>query len=101
MAKGYWIVGMEVVDQAKYDAYRAINGAAIAKYEGKFLVRGGESELRAGKAWARYVVIEFPSYDAAKACYDSPEYQAAIAARADGANLDCVIVEGYTGPQPE
>jgi uncharacterized protein (DUF1330 family) len=100
MAKGYWIVGMDVVDQVKYDAYRAINGEALAKYEGRFLVRGGEAELRAGEAWSRYVVIEFPSLEAARACYDSPEYQKALAARADGAKLDCIIIEGYAGPQP-
>jgi uncharacterized protein (DUF1330 family) len=45
-------------------------------------------------------VLEFPSYEDAVACYESPEYAEAIAARDDGAELDLVIVGGYDGPQP-
>ena len=69
MAKGYWVARMEIVDQAKYDAYRAINGEAFRKYGARFLVRGGAFENRLGQSWPRNVVIEFPSYEAARACY--------------------------------
>jgi len=100
MAKGYWIAGLKVVDQAKYDAYRAINGIAIGKFGGRFLVRGGDFETTAGKAWPRNIVIEFPSYQAAKDCYHSPEYQEALAARGDGVEIDFIVIEGYDGPQP-
>jgi uncharacterized protein (DUF1330 family) len=100
MAKGYWVASMTVLDQEKYDAYRAINGPAFRKYGGKFLVRGGAFENRVGKSRPRNVVIEFPSYEAAKACYDSPEYKKALDARGDGLEIDHIIIEGYEGEQP-
>jgi uncharacterized protein (DUF1330 family) len=46
------------------------------------------------------VVIEFPDYAAALACYRSPEYQANIKVRQPHSNIDIIIIEGYDGPQP-
>ena len=100
MAKGYWVAGLKITNQAKYDAYRAVNGEAFRKFGGRFLVRGGEFENHAAKPWPRNIVIEFPSYEAAKACYVSPEYKKALDARGDGVEINVVIVEGYDGPQP-
>jgi len=100
MAKGYWIARLDVTDQDKYDAYRLLNGAAFKKYGARFLVRGGEFELREGAARSRNVVIEFPSFQAARECYDSPEYREAKAARENAADIDAIIIEGYDGPQP-
>jgi uncharacterized protein (DUF1330 family) len=45
-------------------------------------------------------VIEFPSYEAALACYRSPEYQRNIAVRQPHSIADIVVIEGYDGPQP-
>jgi len=45
-------------------------------------------------------VIEFPSYQAALDCWNSPEYKQALAIRAPVSEADMVIVEGYEGPQP-
>lgn len=100
MPKGYWVAWLSVVDQAKYDAYRALNGEAFHKFGARFLVRGGTFENPLGEARPRTVVIEFPSYQAAHDCYHSPEYRKALAARSDGVEIDVVIVEGYDGPQP-
>lgn len=100
MAKGYWIARLDVKDHAKYDAYRAVNGAAFKKYGGQFLVRGGAFETVDGTSRSRHVVIEFPSYQAALDCYGSAEYEQAKAARGDGAEIDLVIIEGYDGEQP-
>jgi len=50
-----------------------------------------------GSARPRQVVIEFPSYEQAIACYQSPEYQAAATIRFDSAESDLVIVEGWEG----
>mgnify|MGYP000037100517 CR=1 FL=1 len=95
MAKGYWIAHVDVHNAEIYDKYRAANAAPFAEYGAKFLVRGGDQEVREGTAKARTVVIEFPSYAAAIACYESPGYQHAKAIRDDVSNGDLVITEGY------
>jgi len=100
MAKGYWIARVDVRDPEAYKAYVAANGAAFAKYGARFLVRAGAFENPEGTARGRNVVIEFPTYEAALACWDSPEYKAAMEKRLGHAEVDMVIVEGYEGPQP-
>jgi uncharacterized protein (DUF1330 family) len=100
MAKGYWIARVDVQDPEAYKAYVAANGAAFAKYGARFLVRAGAFENPEGAARGRNVVIEFPTYEAALACWDSPEYKAAMEKRLGHATVDMVIVEGYEGAQP-
>ena len=48
----------------------------------------------------RHVVIEFDSYAIAKACHNSPEYQAAAKIRDEASTADLIIIEGWDGPQP-
>jgi len=100
MAKGYWIGRVDVTDAEAYKRYVAANAKAFAKYGARFLVRGGTFEAVEGKARARNVVIEFPSYDAAIECYRSPEYAEALAIRLDAGIADILVIEGYDGPQP-
>jgi uncharacterized protein (DUF1330 family) len=100
MPKGYWIAHVTVDDPQAYEEYRARNGAAFAKYGGKFLVRGGRHETPEGSLRPRHVVIEFPSYEAALACYRSPEYVEASKYRLPVSKGDFVVIEGYDGPQP-
>ena len=69
---------VDVNNEEGYKAYAAANAAIFKKFGGRFVVRGGKSECPEGKARARNVVIEFPDYAAALACYRSPEYQANI-----------------------
>ena len=100
MPKGYWVARFTITDQAKYDAYRAVNGEAFRKYGAHFLVRQGAFEARVGEGKPRNVVIEFPTWQAALDCYDSPEYKKALVARGDGIDGDIIVIEGYDGPQP-
>ncbi|HEY7457158.1 MAG TPA: DUF1330 domain-containing protein [Xanthobacteraceae bacterium] len=100
MAKGYWIVRVDVVNQEKYKAYIAANAAPLRKFGARFLVRGGKYETVEGGSRTRNAVIEFPSYQAALDCWKSPEYQAAIKLRAPVSTIDLVVIEGYDGPQP-
>lgn len=95
MAKGYWIAHGRVDDPEAYDLYRAANAAPLAEFGGRFLVRGGAREVREGAAKPRTVVIEFPTYASALACYDSPGYQAALKLRQGISESDLVIAEGY------
>ena len=46
-------------------------------------------------------MIEFPDYETAVACYNSPEYQAEHQNAAAARSADIIIVEGYDGPQPD
>ena len=99
-AKGYWIVRVDVTDDAAYRDYVAANAAPLARFGARFLVRGGPFDAPEGNARSRNVVIEFPSLEAARACYESPDYQAAKALRASGSDGDFIIIGGYGGPQP-
>lgn len=94
MAKGYWMVHVTVTDPESYPAYQAANAAAFDRYGVRFLVRGGAFEAPEGAARERHVVIEFDSYETARACYHSPEYQAAAKLRQAYGETDLVIVEG-------
>jgi uncharacterized protein (DUF1330 family) len=58
---------------------------------------GTQKDVTEGRARSRIVVLEFPSYHAARACYRSPAYQAAKKLREGKAEADLVIVEGYDG----
>lgn len=100
MAKGYWIARVDVTDAEVYKGYVAANAGPLREYGGRFLVRGGAFENPEGGSRSRNVVIEFPSYEAALACFKSPGYQAALAIRAPVSTADIVVVQGYDGPQP-
>ncbi|MGE0565415.1 MAG: DUF1330 domain-containing protein [Pseudolabrys sp.] len=101
MAKGYWIALVEVKNPDGYkNDYVAGLPAALSKFGGKYVTRGGQTETVEGAVKSRVVVIEFPSYQAAMDCYRSPEYAGLKAARMANADADIVVVEGYDGPQP-
>jgi uncharacterized protein (DUF1330 family) len=94
MAKGYWIAHVTIDDAEAYRAYQEANAAPLAAFGARFLVRAGTCEGVEGAIRPRHVVIEFPSYADALACYASPEYQAAKALRDPVSRADIVIVEG-------
>ena len=100
MPKGYWIASVDVHDDEAYKPYAAANPAIFKKFGGRFVVRGGKFECPEGKSRSRNVVIEFPDYATAMACYNSPEYQENIKRRQPHSDADLIIIEGYDGPQP-
>jgi uncharacterized protein (DUF1330 family) len=100
MAKGYWIAQVEVSNDEGYKPYAAANPGIFKKFGGKFVIRAGKYECVEGTGRSRNVVIEFPSYADAMACYKSPEYQANIKVRKPHSMVNLVVVEGYDGPQP-
>jgi uncharacterized protein (DUF1330 family) len=93
--KGYWIAHVTVKDPQRFADFQEANAAAYEKYKGRFLVRGGPSTAPTGNLRQRHIILEFDSYAAAQACYDSPEYQAAAKIRDQACDIDVVIVEGY------
>jgi uncharacterized protein (DUF1330 family) len=100
MAKGYWIAHVDVQNEDGYKTYAAANPAIFRKYGGRFVVRAGKFEAVEGNSRSRNVVIEFPDYAAALACFRSPEYQENVKVRLPHATVDLIVIEGYDGPQP-
>jgi len=95
----YIIAEVEVSDPETYATYRTQTPGVIARYGGRFTVRGGAAEMLEGEREpARLVVIEFPDRDAARRFYDSPEYQAIIGLRQRAATSRVILVEGYEAP---
>jgi uncharacterized protein (DUF1330 family) len=94
MPKAYWIVRVSVRDEARYPDYLAAAKPAFEKFGANFVVRGGAYELMEGNARDRNVVVEFRDRGTAKACYDSPEYQAARLIRQKYADADFIIIDG-------
>lgn len=91
----YLLVDCEVTDPARYEEYKKTAPAAIAKFGGRYLVRGGATTLLEGDWRARrIVVLEFPDADTVRRFYDSPEYRAARSLRAGAANMNMLLVEG-------
>ena len=99
MPKGYWIGRIDVKNEEGYKPYVAANPAIFKNFGGRFLVRGGKFDVEEGNSRARNVVIEFPDYASALACYRSPEYQENIKVRLPHSTIDLIVIEGYDGPQ--
>ena len=95
----YLIGNIPFSDTEAARAYRARVPAVIAQYGGKYVVRGGPIEVLEGQDMdgRRIVVLEFPDKAAIHRFYNSPEYQAIIDLRKQGAEGNLVVVEGYTG----
>jgi len=91
----YVIADVTVTDRATMDEYRKQVPATVAKYGGRFLVRGGAHQTVEGE-WkpTRLVVLEFPSIDAARRWYDSEEYREPKALRLRAGRTNLVMVEG-------
>ena len=91
----YLISTIEIKDPAGYEECRKLVGAPLARYGGKFVVRGGEIEYLEGD-WRpkRVVVVEFESLDQARAFHRSPEYAEAMKIRQRTSVSSVIIVPG-------
>ena len=94
MAKGYWVVRVDIDDLEQYKKYIAANASPLNKFGAKFLVRGGQGHVPEGPPANRLVIIEFDSCQIALDCYHSPEYQAALKLRRLYSKAHFAIVEG-------
>ena len=95
MTKAYWIsIYTAIHDEAKLTAYAKLAGPAIANGGGTFLARGVAEHAYESGLLERTVLIEFASMEAAVACHDSPDYQAALEALGDGVTRDMRLVQG-------
>ncbi len=94
MSKGYVVARASVTNATQWAQYAAEASKAIAQYGGKVLARGGQCAIAEGEGRARNVVIEFESFEQAKAYAYSPEYNAARKLREGAGVIDIVCVEG-------
>ena len=88
-----WIAHVTVTDEAAYGEYAKLAGPAIAAHGGSFLARGGRYVQLEGRERPRNVVARFPSLEAAVACYNSPEYQAALDHARGASERELMVVE--------
>ncbi|MGZ5131288.1 MAG: DUF1330 domain-containing protein [Caldimonas sp.] len=91
----YLIADVEIADLAAYETYRQQVPAIITAYGGRYLVRGGASELLEGeRSPKRTVVLEFPTMQALKSFWDSPEYRPLRELRERAATSNIFAVAG-------
>ncbi len=95
MPSGYVIASVNVTNPQQYEEYKKWSSAAMVAHGAEVCVRGGQVEVLEGD-WnpGRTVILKFPSFEAAKAFYDTPEYLKAREARAGAAIMRMVAVEG-------
>lgn len=91
----YIVVDVAITDPQEYRTYTQQVPATLEKYGGRFIVRGGQTETLEGD-WqpGRFVILEFPSVEQARAWYSSPEYTAIIGIRHHAANSNMILVQG-------
>jgi uncharacterized protein (DUF1330 family) len=92
MPKGYLIAHITVHDAEAYKEYVRLDTPIFARYGARFVVRGGASEAVEGAPAQRCVVIEFPDYAAARACYESEEYQKVAPIRRANATTHLIVL---------
>jgi uncharacterized protein (DUF1330 family) len=91
----YLVAQVRIHDPETYQGYRDAVPPLVDRFGGRFRARGGELEVLEGE-WPlpRLVIIEFPSRDAARLFYDSPEYQKILPLRQRASKGNLVIVDG-------
>lgn len=94
MPKGYIIGHIKVTNPDTYPEYVRRDTPILESFGAGFVVRGGKGQVLEGEAGDRHVVIEFPSYEAALAAYNDPEYQKVADIRRASAESTIIVVEG-------
>jgi uncharacterized protein (DUF1330 family) len=91
----YVIADVDVTDPERYKDYTAHTPDSIARYGGRWVVRGGSTRVLEGD-WdpGRLVVIEFPSVEAALGWFESDDYQELAAIRREASTARILVAEG-------
>ena len=92
---GYVIADVEVTNPELFEEYRKLVPATVEAYGGRYIVRGGDSKVVEGE-WTpnRTVIIEFESFEQAKAWHSSEMYAGPKQMRIDSTNSSVIIVDG-------
>jgi uncharacterized protein (DUF1330 family) len=91
----YLVVQVDIKDPMTYDRYKTLAPPSIAQYGGRYLARGGSTQILEG-TWSpsRLVILEFPSMERARAWWESPEYAEAKALRQSCTATEMLLVDG-------
>ncbi len=93
----YVIVEIAIRDPVRFEEYKRLAAPTLALHGGRYLARGGATELLEGdRPPARVVVLEFPTSGKARAWWSSPEYAEAKSIRQECATARMVVVEGVS-----
>ncbi len=93
--KGYLVAQVEIENRDAFTAYAERAAEVVAQYQDRFLASTGKVEVREGpRGRHRLVLIEFPTVEAARVFYDSPEYQEILPQRLDASRGELFIAEG-------
>ena len=93
----YVIVEIEIVDPVGYEEYKRQAAATVHKYGGKYIVRGGKTEVLEGDSQPkRIVILEFPTMERAKEWLNCEEYREPRKMRHRTASTNMILVEGHT-----
>ena len=91
----YVVVQIEVTDPVKYEEYKKVVSPTIESYGGRYLVRGGTTETLEGD-WnpGRFVILEFPDSEKARAWWSSEEYRIPKGIRHSAARSSLIVADG-------
>ncbi|HWA14730.1 MAG TPA: DUF1330 domain-containing protein [Burkholderiales bacterium] len=91
----YLISQIDVHDPVRYEDYRKLVGASLARYGGRFIARGGRIDVLEGD-WnpKRVVICEFESLERARQWYESSEYKPAMDIRQASSDAKIIVVDG-------
>ena len=93
----YFVVELEITNPPAMEPYRAAVPATLAQYGGRYLTRGGSTELiEGGPEPKRIVILEFADTASFKRWYNSPEYQKILPDRLDNSTGRAFVVEGVS-----
>lgn len=93
----YLLANLTIRDPKAFESYRQAVPAVIARFGGRYLVRGGAVEVKEGEPdLHRVIILEFPDMPAARAFYDSPDYAPLLTLRLAAAEGSVALVEGWS-----
>ncbi len=92
------IADIDVHDRPTFERYRQEVAPLVARFGGRYIVRGGELDVREGSfGFKRLIILEFPDMQSATAFYESPEYQPVMTLRLQSTASNVALIPGYEG----